>query len=59
MASSCTEPVSGAGFLGIGLAFIGASHAADQSGLLGVGFGFAVLGMALAASIRRHRSPCR
>jgi hypothetical protein len=57
MASSCTEPVSGAGFLGIGLAFIGASLAADQSGLLGVGF--AVLGMALASTIRRHRGPCR
>jgi hypothetical protein len=57
MASSCTEPVSGAGFLAIGLAFIGASLASDQSGLLGVGF--AVLGIALASTIRRHRSPCR
>ena len=57
MASRCAQPVSGAGFFGIGLAFIGAALASDQPGLLGAGF--ALAGLALATGLRRFRGGSR
>lgn len=52
MASRRIDPVSGAGFLGIGLAFIGAAVASDQPGLLWGGL--ALAGVAVASAIRRR-----